>query len=43
MPQGRDWTFWQYDFWGHVAGVPAQVDLDVFKGDARMLADLMKR
>jgi lysozyme len=33
MPLGwTDWRFWQYSSTGHIAGVPAMVDLDHFNG-----------
>jgi lysozyme len=31
--QVTNWTFWQYCDRGHVAGISAWVDLDVFYGD----------
>ena len=34
------WTMWQYGWHGRVAGVPGEVDLDVFNGTPQMLAEL---
>lgn len=34
-PRGDDWAIWQYHNAGWVAGVAAQVDLDVFNGTAK--------
>jgi len=40
MPMGwPTWTFWQYSGKGRVAGIDAQVDLDVFNGTAQELAE----
>lgn len=40
MPDGSAWTMWQYGWHGHVAGIPGEVDLDVFNGTPQMLAAL---
>ena len=39
---GNNWTFWQYSWTGKVTGMPSDVDLDVFNGDASALAALTK-
>ena len=31
---GRNWTFWQYNEMGHVNGIDANVDFNVFNGDS---------
>lgn len=40
LPDGSAWTMWQYGWHGHVAGIPGEVDLDVFNGTPQMLASL---
>jgi lysozyme len=40
MPDNSSWTMWQYGWHGSVAGVPGEVDLDVFNGTPQMLASL---
>lgn len=35
IPIERDWTFWQYDHHGRVAGIKGDVDLNVFGGSRR--------
>ena len=39
-PAMPSWTMWQYGWHGQVAGVPDEVDLDVFNGTAEELAAL---
>jgi lysozyme len=34
------WTMWQYGWHGQVAGIPGEVDLDVFNGTTQTLASL---
>ena len=34
------WTMWQYAWHGTLAGIPGEVDLDVFNGTPQMLASL---
>lgn len=40
MPGGAPWTLWQYAWHGAVAGIPGEVDLNVFNGTPEMLASL---
>jgi lysozyme len=40
MPDGAPWTMWQYGWHGAVAGIGAEVDLDVFRGTTQELASL---
>lgn len=40
LPDGSAWTMWQYGWHGRVAGIPGEVDLDVFNGTPQMLASL---
>jgi len=40
LPDGSSWTMWQYGWHGQVAGIPGEVDLDVFNGTPEMLASL---
>ena len=40
MPDGSAWTMWQYGWHGKLAGIPADVDLDVFNGTPQTLAQL---
>ncbi len=40
MPDGKNWTFWQYAWHGTVAGLSSEVDLDVFNGGAQALSRL---
>ncbi len=37
---GRPWTFWQHSQGGHVNGISAPVDFNVFNGDSLTLRDL---
>ena len=39
---GSNWAFWQYSWTGKVSGMPSDVDLDVFNGNASGLAALTK-
>jgi lysozyme len=43
MPDNAPWTMWQYGWHGTVAGIPVEVDLDVFNGTPAMLASLSAR
>jgi lysozyme len=40
VPDSGAWTMWQYDWHGAVAGIPGEVDLNVFNGTPLMLAQL---
>ena len=40
MPDGESWAFWQYSWHGTVPGIGAEVDLNVFNGDAQALSRL---
>ncbi|MFI5345273.1 MAG: GH25 family lysozyme [Elusimicrobiota bacterium] len=40
MPDGSSWAMWQYGWHGQVAGIPGEVDLDVFNGTPQTLASL---
>lgn len=40
LPDGKQWTLWQYDWYGKVPGMSGDVDLDVFNGTPQMLASL---
>ncbi len=40
MPDGSDWTLWQYGWHGAVPGIPGEVDLNAFNGTPEMLASL---
>ncbi|MDE2509678.1 MAG: hypothetical protein KGL74_01030, partial [Elusimicrobia bacterium] len=40
LPDGSSWAMWQYGWHGQVAGIPGEVDLDVFNGTPEMLAAL---
>ncbi|MBI3552090.1 MAG: lysozyme [Elusimicrobia bacterium] len=42
LPDGKNWTFWQYAFHGSVGGIDGEVDLDVFNGDKKQFADWIK-
>ena len=42
MPDNASWTLWQYRWNGRVAGIPREVDLDVFNGTSRVFAGLKK-
>ncbi|WP_162852467.1 glycoside hydrolase family 25 protein [Dinghuibacter silviterrae] len=37
----RDWSFWQHSEFGHVSGINAEVDFDVFNGDSLALKQLL--
>lgn len=43
LPDGKNWTFWQYDFHGSVGGIAGEVDLDVFNGTKTQFASWVKR
>ncbi len=40
MPDNASWALWQYGWHGRLAGIPGEVDLDVFNGTPEMLASL---
>ncbi len=40
IPGAPAWAMWQYGWHGAVAGIPKEVDLDVFNGTPQMLASL---
>jgi len=40
LSDSASWTIWQYGWHGRVAGIPGEVDLDVFNGTPQMLASL---
>ena len=42
LPDGKNWTFWQYAFHGSVGGIDGEVDLDVFNGTKKQFADWVK-
>lgn len=37
----RNWTFWQHNINGHVNGIDAHVDFNVFNGDSAAFRDLL--
>jgi lysozyme len=39
LPDGKNWTFWQYAFHGGVGGIDGEVDLDAFNGTQAQFAD----
>lgn len=43
LPDGKNWTFWQYAFHGSVGGIDGEVDLDVFNGDKKQFASWIQR
>lgn len=42
LPDGKNWTFWQYSFHGSVGGIDGDVDLDVFNGTKKQFAEWVK-
>jgi lysozyme len=40
LSDNAPWAMWQYGWHGSVAGIPGEVDLDVFNGTPQMLAGL---
>ena len=42
IKNGRNWTFWQYGNRGHLNGIEAYVDLNVFNGTAKDFEQLIK-
>jgi lysozyme len=43
LPDGKNWTFWQYAFHGSVGGISGEVDLDAFNGSKKQFAAWIKR
>ncbi|MBK7383746.1 MAG: glycoside hydrolase family 25 protein [Flavobacteriales bacterium] len=41
LPDGRDWTFWQFANRGHAKGIDGFVDLNVFHGDNTAFGSLI--
>jgi lysozyme len=43
LPDGKNWTFWQYAFQGSVGGIDGEVDLDVFNGSKAQFASWLQK
>ncbi|WP_246066772.1 glycoside hydrolase family 25 protein [Paenibacillus koleovorans] len=43
LKDGRDWAFWQYGNRGHVPGIDAYVDMNVFRGSQEAFDQTFKR